>query len=294
MLGEIALYSFIVLLLTGVYLTLFFKPSHDRGRLQRLATPCSTASRCPRRTPRPSTSQLRRPRRPAHAADPPLGGAALRRGDHGAPVPGLLHRRVPQAARAQLADRRRPADAWASLEGFAGYSLPDDLLSGTGLRIAEGIMQSRPAGRHLPRVLRLRRRVPRDGVHPPAVHRARAADPGHHPGADHRAPDDGRGTRSTPSTPGPAAPTTTSSASRCFPIYTAKAGGFFFIVFGVIALLSALVPDQPGLDVRPVHPDRDHRGLPARLVHRLARRRAAPDAQLGDHRVGSHPQPRTS
>ena len=30
------------------------------------------------------------------------------------------------------------------VEGFAGYSLPDDLLSGTGLRIAEGIMLSIP------------------------------------------------------------------------------------------------------------------------------------------------------
>jgi ubiquinol-cytochrome c reductase cytochrome b subunit len=32
----------------------------------------------------------------------------------------------------------------AVVEGFAGYSLPDDLLSGTGLRIAQGIMQSIP------------------------------------------------------------------------------------------------------------------------------------------------------
>src|SRR4029079_15743090 len=30
------------------------------------------------------------------------------------------------------------------LEGFAGYSLPDDLLSGTGLRITEGIIQAIP------------------------------------------------------------------------------------------------------------------------------------------------------
>lgn len=32
----------------------------------------------------------------------------------------------------------------ALAEGFAGYSLPDDLLSGTGLRIAQGIMMSIP------------------------------------------------------------------------------------------------------------------------------------------------------
>ena len=33
------------------------------------------------------------------------------------------------------------------LEGFAGYSLPDDLLSGTGLQIARGIMQAIPIER---------------------------------------------------------------------------------------------------------------------------------------------------
>jgi len=32
----------------------------------------------------------------------------------------------------------------AILEGFAGYSLPDDLLSGTGLRIAYSITESAP------------------------------------------------------------------------------------------------------------------------------------------------------
>jgi ubiquinol-cytochrome c reductase cytochrome b subunit len=38
----------------------------------------------------------------------------------------------------------------------------------------------------------------------------------------------------------PAAPSRTSSATRCCPIYAAKAGGFFFIVFGVVALMGAL------------------------------------------------------
>jgi ubiquinol-cytochrome c reductase cytochrome b subunit len=34
--------------------------------------------------------------------------------------------------------------ALAAFEGFAGYSLPDDMLSGTGMRITEGIMASIP------------------------------------------------------------------------------------------------------------------------------------------------------
>ena len=47
------------------------------------------------------------------------------------------------------------------VEGFAGYSLPDDLLSGTGLRIADGLIKVDPGRRHLHVVLHLRRRVPR-------------------------------------------------------------------------------------------------------------------------------------
>ena len=39
-----------------------------------------------------------------------------------------------------------------------------------------------------------------------------------------------------------------------FPVYMAKAGGFFFIVFGVITLMGGLHADQPGVDVRPVQP----------------------------------------
>ena len=52
MLGEIALYSFIVLLLSGVYLALFFDPSMTEvtynGSFANLR-----AFRCRRRTPRP-------------------------------------------------------------------------------------------------------------------------------------------------------------------------------------------------------------------------------------------------
>ena len=48
MLGEIALYSFIILLLSGVYLTLFFDPSMAETDYNGVYRRC-TASRC--RTP---------------------------------------------------------------------------------------------------------------------------------------------------------------------------------------------------------------------------------------------------
>ncbi len=56
------------------------------------------------------------------------------------------------------------------IEGFAGYSLPDDLLSGTGLRFVDGLDPVHPGDRHLGRVLRLRRRVPRRPDHRPPLH----------------------------------------------------------------------------------------------------------------------------
>ncbi len=45
----------------------------------------------------------------------------------------------------------------ALLEGFAGYSLPDDLLSGTGLRIMYSVIAVNAGHRHLARISPLRR-----------------------------------------------------------------------------------------------------------------------------------------
>ena len=56
MLGEIALWSFVVLLLTGVFLTLWFNPSMGEVQYKAPTTSCA-ASRCPRRSPRRSTSR---------------------------------------------------------------------------------------------------------------------------------------------------------------------------------------------------------------------------------------------
>ena len=63
-----------------------------------------------------------------------------------------------------------------------------------------------------------------------------------------------RRTTSTRSTPAPAAPNTNVVGYPLFPVYMAKAGGFFFIVFGVTALIAAMCHDQPDLELRPVRP----------------------------------------
>ncbi len=108
LLGEIALYSFIVCLLSGVFLTIWFKPSmaeiEYEGTYELLrGLPMSEAYAST------LAPVVRHPRRSAAPADASLGGHALRRRHAGAQPPDLLHRRVPQAAGAQLGDRRWPA-----------------------------------------------------------------------------------------------------------------------------------------------------------------------------------------
>ncbi len=96
MLGEIALWSFVVLLLSGVFLTLWFQPSMAEITYQLLRA-------APRRQHVAgvrvvAADQLRRPRRSADAPDAPLVGDALHRRDDDPPAAGRLHRRLPQAA----------------------------------------------------------------------------------------------------------------------------------------------------------------------------------------------------
>ena len=107
MLGEIALYSFIILPADRHLPDLLVRPERRPGRLRRLVRPAARASRCPR--PTRSTLDISFDIR---------GGLLIRQIHHwaalmfvvaiiGAHVPGLLHRRVPQAARDQLGHRLR-------------------------------------------------------------------------------------------------------------------------------------------------------------------------------------------
>ena len=101
LLGEIALYSFIVLVITGTFLALFFNPDTNQtvyhGAYQPLAGQQSLSG-----LQLGAGALLHGQGRPADAPDPPLGGARVRRRDHAAPAADHLHRRVPQATRAQL------------------------------------------------------------------------------------------------------------------------------------------------------------------------------------------------
>ena len=134
LLGEIAMYSFIVLLLTGVYLTLFFDPSMTEVTYNGVYQPLRGIEMS-----RAYESAL-------HISFEVRGGLFVRQVHHWAALLFAASIMVHLARIFFTGAFRRPREAnWvigslllilAMFEGFFGYSLPDDLLSGTGLRAA--------------------------------------------------------------------------------------------------------------------------------------------------------------
>ena len=142
MLGEIALYSFVVLLATGIFLTLYYIPSQD------LTT--YTGSYAPLFGQRVTE---------AYASSVNLsfavrGGLLMRQMHHWA-CDIFVGSIVLHMGRVFFTGAfRKPRELnWtigttllilAIVNGFLGYSLPDDLVSGTGIRIAYSIILSVP------------------------------------------------------------------------------------------------------------------------------------------------------
>ncbi|MEU5190306.1 ubiquinol-cytochrome c reductase cytochrome b subunit [Streptomyces klenkii] len=142
LLGELALYSFAVLVLTGSYLTLFFDPSMTQSVY---AGPYE-----PLRGLRMSQAYLST----LDLSFEVRGGLLIRQVHHWAALVFIAAIAVHMLRVFFTGAFRRPREAnWivgltlfvlALLEGFAGYSLPDDLLSGTGMRTANTIVLSIP------------------------------------------------------------------------------------------------------------------------------------------------------
>ncbi|MER6302599.1 ubiquinol-cytochrome c reductase cytochrome b subunit [Kitasatospora sp. NPDC001539] len=142
LLGELALYSFVVLLLTGVFLTLFFDPSMSEIDYH--------GSYLPLRGVRMSEAYASTLRISFEVR----GGLLVRQIHHWAALLFITSICVHLLRVFFTGAFRRPRELnWvigvtmfslALLEGFSGYSLPDDTLSGTGLRIAEGVLLSVP------------------------------------------------------------------------------------------------------------------------------------------------------
>ncbi|MFF1839840.1 cytochrome bc complex cytochrome b subunit [Streptomyces sp. NPDC058231] len=142
LLGEIALYSFVVLLVTGVYLTLLFDPSMMESVYTGSYAPLQGV-----RMTQAYTTTL-------NISFDVRGGLLIRQIHHWAALVFVAAIAVHMLRIFLTGAFRKPREAnWivgvtlfvlALLEGFAGYSLPDDLLSGTGLRTAATIVGSIP------------------------------------------------------------------------------------------------------------------------------------------------------
>jgi ubiquinol-cytochrome c reductase cytochrome b subunit len=242
MLGEIALYSFIILLLSGTYLTLWFKPS--------MTEVIYNGSYVPLKGIKMSE---------AYASTLDISfdvrsGLLMRQIHHWAALLFVAAMSVHLLRVFFTGAFRKPREMnWVIgslllilgiLEGFAGYSLPDDLLSGTGLRIAQGIMLAIPlVGTYaamflfggefpgtdfIPRLYSVHiLLIPGIILALVTAHLIMVFYQKH--------------------TQFPGAGRTESNVVgyRLYPIYMAKAGGFFFIVFGFITLIAGLVTINP-------------------------------------------------
>ncbi len=252
MLGEIALYSFIILLLSGTFLSLWFKPSmleviYDGSYVPLKGVHMSEAYA--------STINISFDIR---------GGLLMRQIHHWAALFFVAAISVHLLRIFFTGAFRKPREVnWiigvtlltlALLEGFAGYSLPDDLLSGTGLRIAQGIILSIPVvgtyvsffvfgggfpgSDFIPRLYTVHvLLVPGIILALITVHLMLVWFQKHT-----QFPGMGRTQRNVVGFP-------------LFPVYMAKAGGFFFIVFGITTLMSGLFQINPIWMYGPYVPD---------------------------------------
>ena len=142
LLGEIALYSFIILLLTGTFLTLFFQPSMTDIVYHGSYTPLDGVHMSEAYA---STLNISFDVR---------GGLLMRQIHHWAAILFVAAIMCHLLRIFFTGAFRKPRELnWligvvlftlAFTEGLFGYSLPDDLLSGTGLRILEGVLLSIP------------------------------------------------------------------------------------------------------------------------------------------------------
>ncbi|MER5362374.1 ubiquinol-cytochrome c reductase cytochrome b subunit [Streptomyces sp. NPDC002785] len=242
LLGEIALYSFVVLLLTGVYLTLFFDPSMTES--------VYTGSYVPLQGERMTQAYTTT----IEISFAVRGGLLIRQIHHWAALVFVAAIAVHMLRIFFTGAFRKPREAnWivgvtlfvlALLEGFAGYSLPDDLLSGTGLRTAATIVGSIPVVGTYLELFVFGGQFPGNAVIPRLYPVHILLVPGlivalitahlilvvylKH---THWA---GRGKTNKNAVGSPA-----------FPHFTAKTTGFFLMVFGVLTLLGALAQINP-------------------------------------------------
>ncbi len=242
LLGEVALYSFIILLLSGTFLTFWFDPSQREviynGSYEPLSGLKMSAA---------YASTL-------HISFEVRGGLFMRQVHHWAALI-FMSAIVAHMLRVFFTGAfRKPREFnWiigvtllilGIVEGFLGYSLADDLLSGTGVRIAHAIILAMPViGTYIaffafggafpgeafiPRMFTLHVLIlPAMFLALITVHLMLVWYQKH------------------TQYPGPGRTQKNVVGFPLMPVYMAKAGGFFFIVFGVTAFLSTVASINP-------------------------------------------------
>jgi ubiquinol-cytochrome c reductase cytochrome b subunit len=242
MLGEVALYAFVVLVATGVFLTFFFDPSQAKSAYTGSYHPLQgvMVSRA-YATALELSFQIRV-------------GLLMRQMHHWAALL-FIWAIVAHLCRIFFTGAfRRPREInWmvgvtllilALFNDFFGYSLLDDLLSGTGLRVANGIIQSIPVVGSWLAYLFFNGPWPSDTIiprlyvlHVLLIPGLIVALLGAHLSILWR--------QKHTQFPGPGRSRRTVVGSRLWPEYTAKSIGLFAIVAGVIAAFGAFVQINP-------------------------------------------------
>ncbi|GAA2012257.1 cytochrome bc complex cytochrome b subunit [Nakamurella flavida] len=258
MLGEACLYSFVILLLSGVYLTLFYDASMTetvyQGVYDKLrGVPMSMAYA--------STLDISFDVR---------GGLLIRQIHHWAALIFLFSIMIHMMRVFFTGGFRKPREAnWvigvlllvlAMAEGFLGYSLPDDLLSGTGLRAVSAFILSIPVigtwmhwavfGGDYPGDIVIGRfyslhilLIPGILLALIGVHLALVWFQKH------------------TQFPGPRATEKNVVGVRILPTFAAKGGGFFGIVFGVIVAMAGVFQINPIWNLGPYNPSQVSAGV---------------------------------
>jgi ubiquinol-cytochrome c reductase cytochrome b subunit len=254
MLGEVALYSFLVLLLSGTFLTFFFQPAMTMVHYDGVYAPLKGAQMSVAyASSLDITFQVR-------------GGLLMRQVHHWSALLFVAAAGLHMLRVFFTGAFRKPRELnWVvgfvlfvlgMAAGFTGYSLPDDLLSGNGLRIIDGMIKGVPFigpwissllfGGEFPGENIVARLYSLHIMLIPAlilvflalhlfmlvIHKHT-----HYSGAGRK--------------------DTNVVGYPLMPVYVAKAGGFFFIVFGVIMLLATFFTINPiwnygGYDPSPV------------------------------------------
>jgi ubiquinol-cytochrome c reductase cytochrome b subunit len=251
MLGEVALYSFIVILISGTFLTFFFDPSmteveYSGSYVPLQGIPMSVAYH----TALDISFEIR-------------GGLLMRQVHHWAALLFVASIALHMLRVFFTGAFRKPRELnWvigfllfvmAMALGFTGYSLPDDMLSGNGLRIIDGMIKAVPLagawmsyllfGDEFPGTQIIQRLyilhimlLPAITIALIGVHMLLLIVNKH---TQFAAP--GRTNDNVVGAP-------------VMPTFAAKAGGFFFIVFGTIMLIASLFTINPIWNYGPYDP----------------------------------------